>query len=88
MNYWQKRVQELEESFNSFKKSTAEKFVNNDERLEAFANRIEGLETRTVELESKKTPRKSQDPLVSYRTIEIFEFFPEFFKELFNLKGC
>ena len=78
----------MEESFNSFKESTSEKLVNNGERLEAFANRIEGLETRTVDLEPIKTPKKSQDQMVSYRTIEIFEFFPEFFKELFNLKGC
>ena len=66
MNEWQRRVLELEESLNSFKESTTERFVKTGERLETFVYRIEDLETRTVELESKINPISCGNPDVSF----------------------
>jgi hypothetical protein len=77
MKAWQRRVQELENGFNSFKESTTERLDKTGERFEAYVNRIEGLETRTVELESKITPINCQNPQVScYFLIVFLNFSP------------
>jgi len=75
MNGWQRRVLELEESLNSFRESTTERFYKTGEKFEAFVNRVEDLETRTVELESKITSISCGNPEVSF----IYQFISNFF---------
>jgi hypothetical protein len=83
MNDWQKKVLELEESLNSFKESTTERFVKTGEKFEAFVYRIEDLETRTIELESKINPTSCGNPEVSF----IYEFISEFIFKVFKFIG-
>jgi len=83
MNGWQKRVLELEESLNSFKESTTERFVKAGERCEALVYRIEDLETRNVELESKITLISSGNQQVSF----IYEFILDFILKIFKFIG-
>ena len=80
MNDWQKKVLELEESLNSFKESTTERFVKTGERLETFVYRIEDLETRTIELESKINPISCGNKHVSFLFLSLFHIlFLKFF---------
>ena len=81
MNGWQRRVLELEESLNSFKESTTERFVKTGEKFEAFVNRVEDLETRTVELESKITSISCGNPEVSF----IYQFISIFFLKVIQI---
>ena len=84
MNGWQRRVLELEESLNSFKESTTERFVETGERLQTFVYRIEDLETRTIELESKINPISCGNPEVSF----IYQFISDFILNFFKFIGC
>ena len=66
---------------NSFKESTTERFYKTGEKFEAFVNRVEDLETRTVELESKITSISCGNPEVSF----IYQFISNFFLKVFQI---